>query len=436
VKRVPFLLCLSVLATLLAGAASAQTFSYVPIPTVSPGVTSIKVEMLRSDLSLSDVHATYVPEGTSGLTASAATLKAYVGPSTSRQNPLLALSPIAPGGGMVILDPVAGLDAVEVSMEIEQGPVRTAWKLPLLSANDFFRAGSTVYVQNLAKFPDVASSLQLFNLDSLAATCSATVLRPRGSTLDVRTGITVPAVGVVRVPDILRNVRSATASGLNVAVTCDKAFYAMGAVPTADRWNTRVQYPVAKLPANVVAQVLDSRPGGFFRVTQGSSDLKIPLALDPNAAYHTLAINMDVSVADPPSFVVFRNVIGMFRFGGRRFGKTLFFGSFENFDKQKYVIDLGTPFIETTLKRNFPLLNGNTYHFAITLDNDQQSLHYVITNRAGAVVTDVLGGLYNNFNVFQGNAPIIELGLGGVADNAYFPPFGWRFANLSIVATR
>jgi len=48
-------------------------------------------------------------------------------------------------------------------------------------------------------------------------------------------------------------------------------------------------------------------------------------------------------VADPPGFVVFRNVIGMFRVGGRRFGKTLFFGSFENFDKSKFVIDLGSP---------------------------------------------------------------------------------------------
>jgi len=88
------------------------------------------------------------------------------------------------------------------------------------------------------------------------------------------------------------------------------------------------------------------------------------------------------------------------------------------------------------LKRSIALQGGHNYHFAITLDNDQQSLHYVVSNPSGAVLMDVLGGLYNDFNVVAGNGPIIELGLPGIADNAYYPPYGWRFSNLSIVATK
>ena len=193
---------------------------------------------------------------------------------------------------------------------------------------------------------------------------------------------------------------------------------------------------MAKLPGAVTAVTLDAQPGTFFHVTQSNSDLQIPLALDPNTAYHTLSISFDVAVADPPGFVVFRNVMGMFRAGGRRFGKTLFFGSFENFDKQKYVVDLGTPFIETTLKRNFALVGGHSYHVSVTLDNDQRSLHYVILNSDGSALMDVLGGLYNNFDVTDGNAPIIEMGLKGIADHAYYPPLGWRFSNLDIVVTK
>ncbi|HEV3458922.1 MAG TPA: hypothetical protein VHG32_20415 [Thermoanaerobaculia bacterium] len=424
------------LAILCTTAAGAQTISYVLVPTISPGTTVTKVEMVRSDLTLNQVEATYVADGESGLTKSATVLKAYIGPSTSRPNPLLDLSPILPSGGMVMLAPVPGLDTVEVSFEVEQAPVRTAWKLPLLQESDFFPAKSTIYVLNLVKATDAASNLQIYNVGQLGATCSVKVLRPKGSVIEQRDGIIVPAVGVTGIADIMSKVPAATAEGINAAVTCDQPFYALGAYPATNRWDSRVEYPVTQLPTGLTAVTLDSRPGTFFRVVKGGSDLHDALNLDPNTHYHTLSIDFDVAVRDPNSFVVFRNVIGMFRFGGRRFGKTLFFGSFENFGKQKYVIDLGTPFIETTLKRNFPLLGGNTYHFSITLDNDQRSLHYVITNRSGGLVTDILGGLYNDFNFFQGNGPIIEMGLGGVADNAYFPPYGWRFQNLNIVATK
>jgi hypothetical protein len=213
-------------------------------------------------------------------------------------------------------------------------------------------------------------------------------------------------------------------------------FYALGAFPSSNRWNTRVEYPVTQLPGAVTAVTLQKRSGTFLNVTDTNSSLNMDLTLEDGVAYHSMSIDFDVSVVDPQDFVVFRNVVGLFRQGGRRFGKTLFFGSFENFGKAKYVVDLGTPFIETTLKRNFPLLGGHHYHVTITLDNDQRSLHYVILNPDGSSVMDMLGGLYNSFNVTDGKSPIIQFGLDGVADNAYFPPFGWHFSNLKIVANK
>lgn len=289
---------------------------------------------------------------------------------------------------------------------------------------------------NLVKAADASSGLQIFNIGTQAASCNVTVLRPKGTAIEERDGVAVPALGVVRLANVLRAVSMASAGGITAAVTCDQPFYALGNFPATNRWETRVEFPVATPPTPLAAVTLDSRPGTFFHVVQGDSDLKIPVPLDANTNYHTLAINFDVAVQDPRTFVVFRNVIGMFRFGGRRFGKTLYFGSFENFGKSKFVEDVGTPFIETTLKRNVPLQGGHSYHFNITLDNDQQSIHYLVTNPNGGVVIEMLGGLYNDFNVVNGNAPIIEMGLGGVADNAYFPPFNWRFSNFSLVATR
>ncbi|HLX08593.1 MAG TPA: hypothetical protein VKY89_12110 [Thermoanaerobaculia bacterium] len=441
-RRLPLLIL--ALAFLCSSAAFAQpTISYVLIPSQVPGAGATKVELVRTDLTLTAVQATYVGPGESGVGGgTSTTLQAYVGPSTSKPNPLLNLTPVLPGegGGMMILAPVAGLNTVEVSFEVEQAPVKTAWKLPLLGEADFFPAKSTIFVLNLVKASDAASNLQIFNVGATAATCTVQVLRPKGSLLDERDGIQVPALGVTNLADVMRRVGTPGAGGLNggvnAAVTCDQPFYAMGSYAATNRWDTRVEFPATQIPTNLTTVTLDSRPGTFFRVKQGASDLTFPVNLDPTVNYHTMTIAFDVAVKDPPSFTVFRNVVGMFRHGGRRFNKTLFFGSFENFDKKKYVIDVGTPFIETTLKYLFPLVGGRTYRFNITLDNDQHSNHYVITDQSGAVVMDTLAGLYNDFETVNGNQVQIEMGLGGVADNAYFPPYGWAFQNLDITATK
>jgi hypothetical protein len=435
VKRIP--LYILALTTLCTTAARAQTLWYVLVPTTVPGVIDTEVEMGRTDLTLTNVQMTYVPNGKSGLDESPTTKKVFIGPSTSKPNPLLDIS-AADAGGMVLLEPVPGLNAVEVSFQVDSSPIKTAWKLPLLTADEFFPANSTVYVLNLVKASDAASNLQIFNPGNLATTCTASVLRPKGSVIEERTGITVPAVGVTLISDILRKVAAVPSSGINVAVSCDSPFYAMGAYPATNRTQTRVEYPVAKIPANLTSVTMESRPGLFLNATsEGNADVQFPLAYDPAVTYHTTTINFDASVAAPESFIVFWNIAGFFRKGGRRFDKTLFFGSFYNYGKSKYVVDVGTPFIETTLKYVFPLTGGHRYHFSITLDNDQQSNHYVITDSNGNPVMDLLVGLYNPIASDEnGDAPTLEIGLNGIADNAYFPPVGWRFSNLSIVATK
>jgi hypothetical protein len=426
------------LTCLFGSAAFAQTTSYVLVPLIAPGVMQTKVELARTDLALKDVQATYVGPGQSGLDVTASTLKAYVGPSTAKGSPLLNISSVLPpggiGGGMVVLEPEAGLQAMEVSFEVEEGPSRTAWKLPLLSASDFFAAKSTVYVLNLVKATDAASTLQIFNAGTLAATCSAAVLRPKGSIINQRVGLTVPAVGVLLVSDILSKVPSASASGINVAVSCDQPFYALGSYPATNRWNSAVQYPVAKLRGPLTAVTLYNMPGRFFHATQNNGLFELPLNLDPNVAYRSVTFDFEADIANPRGDVFFEALLGFSRKGGRRFGKTLFFGNFYKVSQDKMVIDEGTPFIETDVKRNFPLVQGRTYHWIVTVDNDLQSIHYVV-NEGGSNVADIYTGLYNNFDPVDGNMPVFDIGLGGVADNAYFPPAGWTFSNLSIVAT-
>ncbi len=436
-RIVLYVLALTILCTT---AARAQTTWYVLIPSVAnPGVGSTKVEMQRTNLSLTDVQTTWAPDGTSGLDATASTQQIYIGPSTVKTSPLLELTKVATGGGgMVILDPVPGLNAVEVSYEIQESPIKDAWKLPLLTSSQFYGAHAIAYVLNLVKGTDAESNLQIFNPGTLASTCALQVLRPKGTVIETRTNIGVPAEGAILISDILREVKAVPSSGINVAVSCDSPFYAMGTYPAANVNQSEVEYPVAALPGVTTAVTLEDRPGVFLNATnENDANLLIPLALDPAINYHTVTINFDGAVANPPAFLVYWNICGLYRHGGRRFDKTLFFGNFYNYDKQKYVMDVGTPYIETTVKYVFPLLPGDHYHWSITLNNDEQSNHYVITAGNGDVLMDVLIGLYNPVATdAAGDQATLQIGLGGIADHAYFPPVGWRFSNLSIVATK
>ena len=71
-KRVPHhLLGFGLGLTLLTGAAHAQTVSYVLIPTITPGVTETKVELLRlphcPSTAINAIAALFVPGARPGL---------------------------------------------------------------------------------------------------------------------------------------------------------------------------------------------------------------------------------------------------------------------------------------------------------------------------------------------------------------------------------
>ncbi len=427
---------------LLAAPALAEV-RYVPVPFVGAGSIKIVTEYGRTDVSVKRVNVTRIPEGVAGATVQASREQVYIGPSTSTKFPLLDITPEAPG--LIVLDAEAGLTSNEVSMELGKAPSNSGWELPLLSPANIFLSGTTAYVQNLTKTADFASNLSIFNFGTVTATCSVRVLRPKGSQLDSRSDLKVPAIGALRVDDILR--RSAIGGGVVAAVTCDQSFYALGALPDTNRTRSRVYYPANAFPAAGTSTTLVDMPGLFLHVVEGNSfeRVPIPLELAPGGngngpRYRSLTIDFDAKTADPTGFTVIRNITGLLRSGGRRFGKTLFFGNFDRLDAgggPKMIVDLGTPYIETTVKRFLDLSGPHILHFHIELNADQKLLLYQIFNNNDAAIFNVSSGLFNDdLNAVGAAVPMLEFGLPGVADQAYFPPFGWRFSSLKVVGTR
>ncbi len=434
-------LALSSLAVVAAATSAAAEVRYVPVPFIGPGSLDVVVEYSRDKGSgVNDVDVTYVPENVSGVNLPVVHQKVYIGPSTSTTYPLLDITPNAPG--LVVVDSEAGLTPDEVALEAGGKLVGTGWELPLLTSGTGFAAGKTAYVLNMTKNGAASTNLSIYNLGSAVAACSFKVLRPKGSTIEERTGISVPALGTRRFDDALR--QAGNGGRIVGAVTCNQPFYAMGAFPNEDRTLVRINYPIAAFPVAGTPVTMVSKTGQFLNCLPDFSFQRftLPFALSGNSGpgprYKTLTIDFDVKTGDP-EYVVIRNIVGMLRAGGRRFGKTLFFGSFDRPQASggaKMLVDLGTPYIETVVKRNADLTGLQNLHFHIQLDSEQRTMTYQISNATRSLF-DVTSGFFNDdLNAVGDAQPVLEFGLPGVADNAYFPPYRWKFLNLKVVATK
>ncbi len=435
---------LKLLLPCLAALAAAPSFAeirYVPVPMVGAGTVKILVEYGRTSTTPRRVVVTRIPENVSGVGRPSNNEQVYIGPSTSTKFPLLNITPDSPG--LIVLNSEAGLTHNEVSMELGKAPTNSGWELPLLSDANIFAAGRTAFVQNLTKTADGTSNLSLFNLGIAEATCSFRVLRPDNTLIEERTDLAVPALGARRYDDVLT--RTAVGGGFVAAVTCNQPFYSLGAFPNSDRTRVRTYYPTTAFPVAGTATTLVDKRGLVLNVQEGNSFLRIPIPLvtapsGPGPRYRSLVLDFDVRTADPVGFTVIRNIAGLLRSGGRRFNKTLYFGNFDRLDATggpKTLIDVGTPYIETTIKRALDLSGpSKNLRFHIELNADQRLMVYQIFNGSTAIL-NVSTGLFNDdLNALGANVPQLEFGLPGIADDAYFPPYGWRFTNLKVVGRR
>jgi hypothetical protein len=439
-----------VAAGLVASSAGAVEF-FVPVPYFGSGNRLVfGTEFAREDVNKINVDFTYIGEGKTGVGISPSHFKVLPGPSTDKKHPLLTdnynrdfRKPPArsdpkyylPGGGLVLLEGEQGLLGIETAVIVGSEP-STAWELPMLTEEDAFEADGTAYVLNLMKDATVASHLSIFNLARSAAFCQTRLMAPNGQLIEQRSALAVPALGVTRIPDILSRVVGTT-TGLSVEVTCSQPFYSLGSFPAPEAADIRVHYPSHEAPTLGTKEVFVSNDS--FQVTRAKSAKNYELPLAPGARYRSILIDFDVKAAPPTNGAYFRSLFGMWRpEGSLRFGKTLYFGVNERHDRSKLMIDLGTPYIEIMTKRSsVPLLNGKIYHFHIEANSDERLLRQLVTDASGKVVTDMRSGLLNDdLSAKNGKTVIVGLGLPGIADNAYSPPYGWKFSKIVISGYR
>ena len=408
--------------------------SYVPSP--DPGASKGRKVRLQTTLEVvnqgsatGSLELAFVPSGTSGAGVKGRSVK--FGAGTAYYDPTALLT--APGL-LKITSSVAGLAVGQSALYLWKSPENTPWALPVISAANQFAPGATAYLMDLRRNADGVSNVEMVNLGGQAAHCDIRLIDAASVSILPALGAAVPAQGHAVSRDVLLAGHVDDALGAEARVSCDQPFYAYSTFLSPDFRKFRLIQPLAQPPAPAGLVVAVDKAGTFFTATSAASFLDLPLPLVPGVAYRRVTVDFDMTIHKFGP--VFDSIIGMVHAGGPRFHHTLYYGFNLRGAIGRVFGDLGQATLDAVVKRNVGFAEGGTYHVRILYDTPAKAVLFLATDKSGALVMDALGGSFNWDVRDAGNAPVrLFFGLDGVGDGAYFPPFGYSFANLHARAT-
>jgi hypothetical protein len=430
-KRFSWLALALVVSLALAASAGAQEV-FIPNPSVGGGGPQTLVEIHKDANATNQMNTLFIPteQSGSGQAGSSRSVDNYFRPN------VFDLRNYISGPGMVRLVKGGGLDVRDAALFLNQGSETSNWKLPIVSQSSAYRAGEVAYLEGLARSTSGFSNVEIMNLGPTTATCSILLRRPRGSVIGSLQPITLQAVSHRVIQNVLNSmIGVATAGGIHAEVTCNQTFYAYGTFVDPQPLNFRMLYPLDAPPPPVVETVTFNRPGSFFSPVQGNSALSFDLPLVPGRLYRRATVDFDMRISQFSP--LFTGVVGLFHTGGPRFNKTLYYGLNIRGERGRTLVDQGQAFIEAALKLTTPFEEQTTYHIQINYDTQAGTLEVIGIKKGAGVVLYALSGAFNLELMDEGGAPVrLNFGLPGVADNAYYPPTGWKFTNLQVRVTR
>lgn len=308
-----------------------------------------------------------------------------------------------------------------------------AWVAPIITDDNWFEAEDIAYLQGMARNARGHANIEIINFGNQASVCSIQLRRPKGSALGPPFNVTLAALSHEVVEDPFASLGSTSGGGLRAEVSCDRPFYAYGTFVGATLASFRMLYPLSTPPQPVVETLNVTRNGVFFTPVAGASALDLPLPLVPDRAYRKVTLDFDVFVKQFTP--IFTGLVGMVHAGGQRFNRTLYYGTFIRGARAKTLVDLGSPIVEPALRVSSAWKQNATHHVTIVYDAESATTRMVVT-QGGKTILDASGGAYNLDIADRGQPVRLVFGLAGVADNAYFPPLGWKFSDLKVKIER
>jgi hypothetical protein len=362
----------------------------------------------------------------------------------------LVLTGLVPGGGRGLLA-VDGAPQISVAARLVAadplGTTLSSIQSPTISGRQTYAAGATAQIQGTERTAATATTLGLVNLASRATRCTIKAFRIDATQVGGDAIVAVPALALREFDDAWHVLGQDRIADARFSVSCEDPFFAYAKILSIDGRRTLFLTPDGSLadpaasgttppptpgPTPGPSTVTVTRPGLFFSPVEGASSLDVPLPVVPGRRYGSATIEFDLTtgVFAP----VFNSIAALVQPGDTRTDRTLYFGFHIRGRRARTFIDLGVPVLEPALRGDFDWQENATYHLKIFYDTVGKSLLLQVSQN-GQVVHSVSGGVFNLDLTDAGSGLVLKLGLPGIADNAYFPPIGWQFANLTATVT-
>lgn len=334
---------------------------------------------------------------------------------------------------------VAGPAGLGVSARLEtfsqQGQMLSATNLPVVSAANAFKPGTTAHLQGLLKSIQNGdlTDFGLVNLSRENAQCTVRGVRADGSQSGTASVLTLTPVSHKFVADALASFGESSVSDARIEVTCDKQFYPYAVVYRVNEASTVVIAPSNYTDGTVIAggtqptggTVVVTRPGTFLAARQGASALVVPIPVVTGVRYKKATVEFDLGVGRFPTGI-FTGVYAL-----RRNDRTLFHGLLVRNDRTKTILDLGVDDDLVQGRNGGPWKQNTTFHVFLEYDTVSRTLTYRLS-KAGVVVETLTGRInHTDLTVSAGKKLTMDFGQTGIADGAYFPPVGWTYSNLT-----
>jgi len=304
--------------------------------------------------------------------------------------------------------------------------------VPLIDGENLLPADAIAHLLALERTTgDSLTNLGLVNLSPEAAECTIRAFRPEGGQIASTARIAVPALGHREFADAFGILGEPSIDGARIEASCNAPYFAYATVfsahPAAIHFVTPASGGPAALSAPITGGTLVNMPGNFFTATPAGSIREIVVPIEAGQRFSSLTVEFDVATQRFPTNL-FTATVGLLRPvpGGLYWNHTVRAGG-----QFRSVLDMGVG--DGLVHRGQSNVWGEFTNYRVKAIYDTSTGTIDFQLYRGNQLVEQLVGAIGRFDLSHNGEGIrVVFGLSKIYDNAFFPPYNWRFSNLRV----
>ena len=428
--------------------ASAGTV-YVPILAPGQDGSAQAVEVLVSNAAATGPRsftALFLPADSDGTQRGAgAALKVWRGRTSVFTNP-------APAGAEGLFEITAATElAVEARLAGTAAGVPVHDALPVISSRNQLAAGATAQIVGLRRDTlGTNTDVAVVNLGAGAAQCTVALVRVDGTAVGLPTSVGLPPLSLRVFDDALGLLGEQQAADVRAQVSCDRPFYAFGALFNRAEGRLSVLEP-AETGASTLTPPGQGQPapnaivfradGVLHQPAPGAEIRQLLVPVERALSLKRFVAELDVTPGPWTAGNEFRNhnVVWIYRgiYRGNTIANVNVFGPPRSGVKNASNVDLPARDLSQQ-EVPYALQQGVTYHFHYLYDAENATITLTVTQDGQTVATVQHPATAVNRTLTVPAAGLnVQFGhtAAQAAGGIEFPTYGWTYSNLRIEMT-